>query len=351
MPGKSSALTRQTTERVGVVIVGYNSRQYLESCLESLVASTYKNIKVYFIDNNSQDDSAKLVRQKFPAVNVVSLKKNLGFAGANNFGAELAIQDSCTYLFLLNPDTEIDSRCLETLVRQANPSTILQPLLLLYRRKRTFLLNTSGNALHYLGLSFIRDYKKDYRRQSLPDKLAVASGAAMFIPAAVINELGLFDERFFMYHEDVDFSWRARLSGIEIRQVQTAKVWHKYQFSRNPRKYYFIERNRWMFVLRNYQLRTLILFMPMFLISELGLVIYSLVSGFFKEKITAMLHASQELGNARRFYKNGASKRVLSDKDLYRYFYDKVSFFDNHSRAIELFSQLSAAYWKLIRLI
>ena len=135
-------------------------------------------------------------------------------------------------------------------------------LILLY--PETHLINSRGNALHYLGFGFTRDY-----RQPLPELFVEANGVRVFwlgtggilIDAAL--QIGLFDESYFMYHEDTDLSWRLRSAGYHTIVVPRSRATHEYEFSRSIKKFYFIERNRLLTLFRNYEARTLFLILPM----------------------------------------------------------------------------------------
>ena len=138
---------------LAIIIVGFNSKKYLSDCLRALrKADKTDKTKVFFIDNDSSDESVLFIRKNFPEVMVIESKKNLGFAGGNNLGIEEAIKTGADHILLLNPDTIIDQNCLKVLESKADTQTILQPLILLHLDgKMTDLVNTSGNHLNFLG--------------------------------------------------------------------------------------------------------------------------------------------------------------------------------------------------------
>lgn len=334
---------------VAVIVVGYNSLKYLEDCLSSLKESSYKEFQVFFIDNNSTDGSVDYVRKTFPETKIIKSKQNLGFAAGNNLGIKLARRAGAKYVFLLNPDTITDRNCLACLVNESEQHlAIYQPLVLLHNGRKTNLINTAGNLLHYVGFSYVGGYEKT--RDSFRDKreIAVASGAAFFAPTDAIEEIGGFDDNFFMYLEDTDLSWRLRLAGYSFQLVPQAVVWHKYSFSKNSRKFYFIERNRLLFLAKNYQLHTLILLLPILLVTELMMLCYSALGGWFVQKIRADFSAVIELPRTLKKRAVIQKKRSLSDRAVKRYFISELRFEEVTIPAMKLVNALYRYYWTVI---
>jgi GT2 family glycosyltransferase len=111
------------------------------------------------------------------------------------------------------------------------------------------------------------------------------SGAAVMYRAEALKEVGLFDEEFWMYNEDEDHGWRFWLAGWRVVLAPEAVVYHKYEFAKSIKQYYWMDRNRILCILKNYSLLILLLILPAFIIMEFGLVLFSLKGGWFKEKI------------------------------------------------------------------
>lgn len=337
-------------DRIGIIIVGYNSLKYLPECLGSIFDSSYKEFKVYFVDNKSSDDSLGYIRKNWKEVEIISLKENFGFAKANNVGVQKAINDGCEYIFLLNPDIVIEKNCLELLYKSRKNNTILQPLILLHGNgEKTDSINTSGNVLHYLGISYVGNYRKNYKQINLEKDIVVASGAAMFIPAKIINKIGLFDEDFFMYHEDVDFSWRARMVGYQINLLPEAIVWHKYTFSKNKSKYYLVERNRLMFLFKNFTVKYLLLLTPIFILNELLMLFYSVVYGWSGLKIKGYIDIVNNRRNLFTKRKKLLTIRVIREKQLKSYLQPNISFSEVNNFLFIPYNLLLNLYWLLIK--
>jgi len=330
-----------------IIIVGYKSKKYLPDCLESIFSQTYRDFKVYFIDNNSNDGSIEFLNQEYPEINIIRNKKNIGFAAANNIAASVAIDEGADNIFLLNPDTVLAKDCLELLSKRFSKNSILQPLILIHNGKKTDEINTSGGLIHYLGYSYCSDYGEKSISSS-QSKLPLASGAAMIVPANIIKNIGLFDQDFFMYHEDVDFSWRARLAGYQIVSVPEAKVWHKYSFSQNPKKFFYFERNRGKFILKNYSGKTIILLSLFIIISELLSLLFLIITLKPGIKLLAWWDNLANLGTTLKKRKIVQQKRRISDKELFALATCDLDFAELRSPIFKIASLGSKIYWLLV---
>lgn len=329
---------------VAAVIVGYNSESYLEDCLGSLFRSDYGNFKVYFIDNASSDGTVELVTNRYPEVMLIREKNNLGFAAGNNVGIKQALKDGVDYVFLLNPDTVTDPSCLSTLTSNANDNTILQPLILLHDDTNiTDTINSEGNPLHFLGFSYAGNMGKQASYSMTCKDIPLASGAAMFIPAKIIKNIGAFDELLFMYHEDVDLSWRARIAGYNIQLISNAKIWHKYAFSRNKNKLYYAERNRLIFLWKNFQLKTLILIFPSLVINEIFMIFYCFGTKTLSAKLNSYYGFFKMLPRVSK-----TNDRVVSDRDLCYLMTSRLFPFSS-SPVLRLYNVPLIIYWSLIK--
>lgn len=335
---------------IAILIVGYKSRNDLKDCLRSIFSSNYKNFRVFFIDN-SPDGSIEYIKSNFPKVTIVPNKENLGYAGGNNVLIKKAIEQKADYVFVLNPDTIIDSNCLEVLIKQANKRTILQPLLLLHNgKKKTNLVNSAGNDLNYLGFSYCGDYKKDKKEIENNKNIALASGAAIFIPTEIIKKIGSYDESFFMYHEDVDLNWRARIFGYNIRLINDAIVWHKYSFSRNKNKMFYAERNRLLFLYKNFSLKYLLLIFPVFIINEILVTIYAIFTGWGMQKIQATFAAIHRMPSEKKQRKLQLLRIKRTQSEMKKMISNNIAFSELSSSFIFWpYNVTIGFYWKLIR--
>ena len=143
---------------IGIVIVTYNSEQYIRACLDSLLDQEYLDIQVLVWDNASCDNTARLINQ-YPSITAVICKENVGFARACTEGTKQLLSRGCSMILYINPDTVAAAGFLDTLVTgmQAADSDIAQPSILLFDRQS---VNNTGNSLHYLGFSFCQHYQE-----------------------------------------------------------------------------------------------------------------------------------------------------------------------------------------------
>lgn len=146
-----------------------------------------------------------------------------------------------------------------------------------------------------------------------------ASGAGVLIRSSVLDHIGgMFEPMYFMYHEDVDISWRARLAGFDIGYADDSVVYHRYEFSRSMKKFYWMERNRHLTNLCNYKIGTLALIAPPMIVMELGTLFFAFKSGWWKEKLRAWAFFLKRstwkyIQERRRFVQ---SIRVKSDREM-----------------------------------
>ena len=330
------------------MIVSYNSKIFLEDCLSSIFASTVDNLVVYLVDNNSSDGSVNFAKKNYPAVRVIESKENLGFAGGNNLGIREALKHKPEHIFLLNPDTIIAKDCLAKLLEKADQKTVMQPLILIHDgTSKTDLINTTGNHLNFLGISYCDDYKKT-STVAQEKEITTASGAAVWFPASILRKIGLFDESFFLYHEDLDLCWRARLYGYNIKLIPDAKIWHKYSFSRNKNKFFYIERNRLLFLYKNFSWKYLILIFPAFLINEIAMILYSLPSGWFPLKMKSYYSAIQLLGKESKERKNNFSNHIKTETNLKNFINAEISFSEVKNPLFHPYNVILKLYWAAI---
>jgi len=229
----------------------------------------------------------EIIEKEFPEVDLIKLHENKGFVGGNNVAIKEVLRHKYEYMLLLNPDTIVAPDLLSNIVKVGDRSQvgIVQGMLVLGNERS--LTNNMGNAMHYLGFGFVKHYREqvsDWDNRE-PFEIGYSSGACMLIKREVIEQIGLLDEKFFMYHEDLDICWRARLAGYKIMIAPKAVCYHYYEFNRNKEMFYWTERNRWAVLLQNYSLGILLMLGPILFIIELMVIIYSTMSGWLFYKL------------------------------------------------------------------
>ena len=203
--------------KLSIIIVSYNVRSYLEQCLRS-VQKALEGIEgeVWVVDNNSQDDSVNVLRRDYPWVRIIANTENMGFARANN----LAIRQSQSdYVLLLNPDTVVEELTLRGVLdfMDAHPEAGGAGVMMhnedgtLAPESRRGLPTPWVAALKMLG--FTKRYYMSYLPWDKPGRIDVISGAFCFLRRKALDQVGLLDEDFFMYGEDIDLSYRLLKGG------------------------------------------------------------------------------------------------------------------------------------------
>lgn len=210
---------------VSLVILNYNGRQWIDGCLAGAAAQRgAPDYETLFVDNGSRDDSVKFVRTKYPDVRVVENGRNLGFAAGNNAGARHA---SGEWLAFLNNDTCPDPRWLASLWTAArhNPAFAIVTSRLVFMDDPT-VVDSAGDGYLRAGGAFKHGHGARTDEFAASREVFGACGGAFMIRRALFDALGGFDERFFMQHEDVDLSYRARLRGARVWYASDAIVLH-----------------------------------------------------------------------------------------------------------------------------
>lgn len=248
------------SQKVAVVILNYNTREFLEKFLPSVCRTTYVNTEIVVADNASTDDSVAFVKQHYPQVKTIVLEKNYGFTGGYNRALKQVESD---YYVLLNSDVEVEANWLEPMIdlMSAHPEiAAIQPKLLAWHQKENFeYAGASGGFIDGFGFPFCRGrifehLEKDHGQYNDQRKVFWASGAALFIKADLYHQLGGLDEDFFAHMEEIDLCWRLQNAGHQIWICPQSVVYHVGGGTlqkTNPRKTYYNFRNGLILLLKN----------------------------------------------------------------------------------------------------
>jgi GT2 family glycosyltransferase len=217
---------------VAIVILNWNGRRFLQQFLPSVIASTYPNYKVIVADNASTDDSVTFLKAHYPAIEIITLPQNFGFAKGYNEALKKVTAD---YYMLLNSDVEVTADWLQPMVallERNQAHAACQPKILAYNEKNLFeYAGGAGGWLDTFGYPFARGRvfdvcETDRRQYNNTQEVFWASGAAMLIKPAVFHGVLGFDEAFFAHQEEIDFCWRLQLQGYKIFCCPEAVVYH-----------------------------------------------------------------------------------------------------------------------------
>lgn len=225
---------------VSIIIVNYNTRDLLKDCINSILENTlHISYEIIVVDNASGDDSVSMIKSEFKSVRLIESQVNGGFAYANNLGIEAS---TGRYIFLLNSDTIILKDVLEKMITYMDENKdigLLGPKLLnadrthqtsisafptfkrevyhIYKLKnvlkipfiKSFFVKFGGK----LGSKDLEQYMKNFQNIESPERVQVLVGAALLIRRKVIEDIGMLDERYFMYYEEIDFCYQAHKAG------------------------------------------------------------------------------------------------------------------------------------------
>jgi len=282
--------------KVDVIVCLFRNAQFMRALFEGAALQDYPREAwtLHFVDNGPGDGTLDEVKrlaaefaEKLPAIKIHEPKMNLGFTGGNNLVMRQSIAAGTDYCYLLNGDAAFEAGALSEAVRVAESCLdigAVQSLLVLQQDPDR--INSWGNALHYLGFGYACGYRR--KRSEAPrdvTEIAYPSGAGVLLRVATLAKVGLFDELFLAYHEDLDLGWRIRLVGQRCVLAPRSVVRHSYEFSRSIEKWFWMERNRWLVILRNYKVATLIWLAPQLIASELALLVLALAKGWWRDKL------------------------------------------------------------------
>ncbi|WP_420629566.1 glycosyltransferase family 2 protein [Candidatus Leptofilum sp.] len=303
---------------VSIIVVNWNGRHHLNLCLSALFAQTYPNFEVTLVDNGSTDGSQTFVRDHFPDVRLIELPQNMGFARGNNVGIRASNAD---YIATINNDTKVAPNWLTALVEtaEANPNVGMCAAKLLFW-DRPDVINSAGICLDRAGIAWDRlGGHPNEISQTKPVPVFGASGGAALYRRTMLNQIGLFDEDFFAYLEDVDLAWRARLAGWDCLFVDTAVIHHHHSATAiegSPFKNRLLGRNKVWTIVKNYPWQLLLLYLPAILLYDLGAVAVALLARRDVSPLVGRLQAIPKLPAMWQKRRKIQQSRTLPLKEL-----------------------------------
>lgn len=238
--------------KIGIVTVITNEKNNLPDFYKCLEKQTCKDFTLYFIDNNSSDGSQQFSRElnKNNLLDIVyiTLDYNSGFARGSNIGAKEAIKRNCEFLFILNSDVKLESGCLDELLRLINTDgNIACAGLLLMRHKDNFpgLIQEFGGKINFNNGKLEKYYEnKELSTLTLPEVLETdfVGGGACLIKAGIFKKIGMFEESYFGYFDEIDISYRLKvLNNYKMYVSSKAIAFHNHNWSKKNKKYFYFE--------------------------------------------------------------------------------------------------------------
>jgi GT2 family glycosyltransferase len=330
--------------RVSAVVLAWQAEPWLRRSVEALLASEKVAIEVVLVDNGCTTDDVEVL-ERLPAVTVVRPGRNLGFSGGCNAGVAAS---TGTYVALVNGDAVVEPNTLARLVDELHRPDVGIAAGAVRLAEDPSLLNSSGNVVHVLGLSWVGGFREKETRTA-PTDTAGAMGACVVLTRAHWDRLGGFFESYFAYHEDADISIRTWRLGQRVVNVPDAVAVHRYEFSRNPIKYYLVERNRLIFVSTLWSARALVLLAPPLVAVELAMVLLAAKQGWLKDKARGWGWLWRHRKELRARRKLVQAERVVPDREWMRLLTARI---DTPLVEVPLRGPLNAlmnAYWQLAR--
>ena len=307
---------------ISIIVLNWNGKSWLKECFFSIYRQDFKDFEVILADNNSSDGSTEYTKKNWPKVKILKLSKNFGYTGANNRASKIAQGE---FLLFLNNDTKIQKHFLRELytAAQKEKTAILTPKILDdYYSKKIF-----PKDKKYLGMG-------KYGYPILSKYPFYAEGAALFIKKSVFEELDGFDKDYFIFQEDVDLSWRARLLGYKIIPIESARVFHscggtvigskrnKGRHKTSTFRRYHTEKNALSNLLKNYEPKNIAYTVPVFLLLGWGEVFLYFITGQFKASFAILKAHFWNFTNIKKTFakrKKIQKNRKISDKQIMKY--------------------------------
>ena len=211
-------------KKAAVIIPNWNGRQYLENCLNSLRAQSFRSFEVYVIDNGSKDGSTKMVTDRYPEVKLHCFQENTGFCHAVNTGIKISREP---YIILLNNDTVADPEMTGELVKaiSSRPKAFSCQAKMLSMAQRD-VIDDAGDMYCALGWAYAMGRGRKEERYNRPERIFASCGGASIYRRSLLEKTGLFDEAHFAYLEDIDLCYRAAVYGYASYLAPKARVWH-----------------------------------------------------------------------------------------------------------------------------
>ncbi|MBU5315890.1 glycosyltransferase family 2 protein [Clostridium bornimense] len=304
--------------KISVIIPNYNGEKIIDGCIQSLLKQEYKDFNIIVVDNNSADDSVKIIEERYPSITLIKNKENLGFAAAVNIGIKASKSD---FVALLNNDTEVDEKWLVNLYSVVSKDDKIfsasSKMIRFYERDK---IDDAGDQYNLLGWAYKRGDGASIDKFN-KDKIifSTCAGAGLY-RRKIFEEIGYFDENFFAYLEDVDASFRGNIYGYKNIYVNNAIVYHMVSATSGSRhnefKVKLASRNSMYLIRKNMPLFFEIINLPFIILGIMVKYIYFLRKSLGKEYIEGIKEGI--------FIKNKVEKTKFKLKNLFNYFIIEV---------------------------
>ncbi|PKP60635.1 hypothetical protein CVT91_04710 [Candidatus Atribacteria bacterium HGW-Atribacteria-1] len=314
--------TDENLPTVSIIVVNWNGEKWLRHCFESLENINYPkdNYEVIIVDNTSSDDSVEFTRKNFPWIKILKLDRNYGYAGGNNKGAKIAKGE---YILFLNNDTRVDENWLIEIVK---PFIEDKTIKICGSREKPYDNSKFPLYTTYItltGCPLIKEWMGYINKWYYE---ACAKGSSLMIKKKLFDDIGGFDESYFMYSEETDLCWRAWLMGFKTVNVPSSVYYHKgcgdsHSLITQEKFCMHITKNHLINILKNFEFHNLIYALLIsFFYNSFQIFKYLLlrrphsIADIIKAHLFVIRNLPKILKNRKIIQKN----RKISDKELYK---------------------------------
>ena len=315
----------ENDDLVSIIIINFNGGDYILDCVDSVFQTTNCNFEVILIDNNSTDNSSNLCKEKFDQIRFFQSDKNLGMA-ARNIGMDNVKGD---FVVFLDADTVVKPNWLSVLLDsyRKHGSGLYQGKLL--KKDDPSIIESCGDMVNVFGTGFARGRgEKDKGHFETFQKITFTVGACTFGPTKIFEKIGFVDESklFFLMLDDLDYGWRAWMLGIPSYYEPKCVIYHvgspTLQWS--SKKFFFIERNRWICLFTLYSKKTLLKIFPFLIFYDFAIFLFLSSKGMGFVKVKAFFSLLKMLLKIQKRRKLMQNKRKLQDHEIVKNFADTV---------------------------
>ena len=293
---------------------------------------------------------------------IIRNKTNDGFAKGVNDSIRQALAQGFGYIAVVNIHTTVESNYIGELAKVAESDDkigVVQARMMLDPEKDR--ISSLGNVTHFLGFGYCSHYREKWDEKKFGIRhsafgihdIHYPSGSSMFFKREVLEKVGLLDEEYWMYNEDQEIGWRIWLAGYRCVLAPRAVMYNKYEFQRSIEKFYWMDRNRINAILQCYRLPTLLLIFPAFVIMEIGLILFSLKTGWFKEKIRVWKYflTPRKWAYIYAARKRNQSLRKVRDRDIAKMISGRIWYQEVGDIKLRLINPVFDLYWRVIRFL
>ena len=351
--------------RVALIYICHNTSQYVREVADSWATLDYPKdrMAIIFIPNGATDDTVEIIeREVMPRAGndlpseliLLNDGVNHGFAGGNNQGFRWAQERGYDYAYLNNGDLKLDPSAISRAVALAETDEqigAVQSLMLFWNDPQK--VNSTGGVMHVGGYAYARDNGK--RLQDIAYKegseIMYPSRAATLYRVSALNKVGLLEEGFFMYHEDLELGLRLRIAGYRNVLSMNSRTFHDYHFGRNEKMFQWIETYRWVVLLAYLKSPTLFVLSPLLLCIELGSWISALAGGWFGAKTRAFVEGNrfETIRLTQKMRQRQRQLRVIRDRDWLDDVVGVIADQGQVSMITRMANALIDPIWRLIR--